>query len=58
MCVCTPVADVGSTKEDSRYALSQIDETSKMPVSDLFGDHTPTQEDVERILWPQPSPMQ
>ena len=54
-----PVADiVGSIKEEISYALSQMDGTSRIPVSDLFGGHTPTQEDVERILWPQPSPMQ
>ena len=50
-----PVADiVGSIEEEKRYALLQIDGTSRIPVSDLFGGHTPTQEDVERILWPQP----
>ena len=52
---------VMSIKEAKRYALSRLDEkdiSQTKLVSDLFGGHTPTQEDVERILWPQPSLMQ
>ena len=52
---------VRSIKEAKRYALSQLDEkdiSQTKLVSDLFAGHTPTQEDVERILWPQPSLMQ
>ena len=52
---------VRSIKEAKRGALSQWDENDisrSELVSDLFGGHTPTQEDVEKIRWPQPSPMQ
>ena len=52
---------VRSIKEAKRYALSQLNEndiSQAKLVSDLFAGHTPTQEDVERILWPQPSLMQ
>ena len=57
-----PVASIiRSIKDGERYSLSLIggdDHSSRVPVSELFGGHTPTLEDVGSINWTQHGPKQ
>ena len=52
-----PVEDIRNTiTEYEEYTLStkdSCDDSTRLPVSDLFGGWTPSLEDIERILWTQ-----
>ena len=57
-----PVADIKeSITENKIYCLSRKgadDRSSRERVSDLFAGHTPSVEDIGKILWTQHSPIQ